>query len=50
LLAEDEMKTLNYEFEETDNSQRPRQFYIDKIVELFQTCKDPGGMYIASYI
>jgi len=43
LLTEDRLKTLRYEFEYTENSQRPRQFYIKKIIELFQTCKDPGG-------
>ena len=44
LLTKDKLKTLKYKFEETGTShQRPRQFYIDKIVELFQTCKDPGG-------
>lgn len=45
LLTEDKLKTLKYKFEETACNQRPRQFYIDKIVELFQKCKEPGGMY-----
>jgi len=43
LLLEDKLKELKYEFEETNGNQRPRQFYIDKIVELFQKCKEPGG-------
>ena len=46
LLKEDKLKTLKYKFEETGCIQRPRQFYVDKIVELFQTCKDPGGTHI----
>ena len=43
LLTEDKLKELKYEFEEKNGEQRPRQFYLDKIVELFQNCKEPGG-------
>ena len=43
LLTEDKLKELKYEFEEQNGEQRPRQFYLDKIVELFQNCKEPGG-------
>lgn len=43
LLKEDKLKELKYEFEEQNGEQRPRQFYLDKIVELFQNCKEPGG-------
>lgn len=43
LLKEDKLKELKYEFEEQNGEQRPRQFYTDKIVELFQNCKEPGG-------
>ena len=50
LLTEDKLKELKYHFEETNGNQRPRQFYIDKIVELFQNCKEPGGMVNTHYI
>lgn len=43
LLMEDKLKELKYEFEEQNGEQRPRQFYLDKIVELFRNCKEPGG-------
>ena len=50
LLMEDKLKELKYDFEETNGNQRSRQFYIDKIVELFQNCKEPGGMVNTHYI
>ena len=43
LLNEDKLKTLKYEFEETGCNQKSRQYYIDKIVQLFQNCQAPGG-------
>lgn len=43
LLKEDKLKELKFEFEERNGEQRPRQFYLDNIVELFQNCKEPGG-------
>ena len=43
LLTKDKLKQLKYEFEEQNGEQRPRQFYLDKIVELFQNCQEPGG-------
>ena len=43
LLNEDKLKELKFAFEERNGEQRPRQFYLDKIVELFQNCKEPGG-------
>ena len=43
LLTEDKLKELKHEYEERNGGQRPRQFYLDKIVELFQNCKEPGG-------
>jgi len=46
LLNEDKLKTLKYEFEETGYNQRSRQLYIDKIINLFQNCQEPGGTCI----
>jgi len=43
LLNEDRLKTLKYEFEETGCDQKSRQYYIDKIVQFFQNCQEPGG-------
>lgn len=48
LLKEDKLKDLKYEFEERNGEQKPRQFYMDKIVELFQNCKEPGGGYLST--